>query len=182
VAQHERTRLPASLGSQQEAPRLAERDQHDHRFGDLPADPVAVPRDAVAAVAIEVEADGVELHAIALRQRHPHRFEHPGLQRLARCEVPWRRQPRLEHPPVVEEALPLRPVPRADELAEQRVRTGDPRIRVVDPRRGVEPRALHGREGPIEVRSGGAEERGLAGYFEGRGHDLFGSQRRPRSE
>src|SRR5919106_6084321 len=95
LAEEEGRRLAAALGAEQEAPRLAERDEDDDRILDLLADAIAVPRDAVLPVAVEVEADGVELHSVPFRQGLAHVLEHRGLEGFARVLSPRRGETRL---------------------------------------------------------------------------------------
>src|SRR4051812_32667697 len=80
-AEVERLRLPAAFGAEEELPRLSQREQGHYRLFDLLADPVAVPGDAVLAVAVEVEAGGIERNAVAAGEREPHVFEDLRAQR-----------------------------------------------------------------------------------------------------
>ena len=56
--------------SEPERPRVAQGDDGDDGLVAVPGDPVAVPRDAVAAVAVQVRPRPVELDAVALGQHH----------------------------------------------------------------------------------------------------------------
>src|SRR5690606_24029256 len=103
-----RGRAPAAR-PQQQAARGAERQQRDDRRFDLAANAIAVPGDAVPAVAVEVEPDRVEDRPVALGQRAAQRVEDRGFERLPGRERPERRQAWFEHLAVVDAPRTLRP-------------------------------------------------------------------------
>src|SRR5437868_13729806 len=84
----ERDGAPPAFWPQQEAARLAERDEHHHGFLDRCVDLVRMPGHAVAAVAIEVEPDRVEHDSVAARQAEAHLLQHAGLERHGGAQAP----------------------------------------------------------------------------------------------
>jgi hypothetical protein len=77
-----------------------------------------VPRDAVAAIPVEVEADRVEFALVASREDRSDLLEDGRLERFARLEAPRSRQPWFLHALVVHPAGSLLPVPTGEDLAE----------------------------------------------------------------
>lgn len=71
ISQCEHPRFPSTLRAKEEAPRLAKRDQHHYRALDLLVNVIGVPSDAVLAVPVEIESDGVEddLHMVGTGPR-----------------------------------------------------------------------------------------------------------------
>src|SRR5579862_5033559 len=120
AAQVEGPRRAASVRPEAERSRGAERDEGDDGPLDRGGDAVAVPGHAVAAVPIEVEADGIELDRVALGQDATRRLElGRQLDALAR---PARREPRLHDPPPVHHAVVPGPWEADDQLGEELVR------------------------------------------------------------
>src|SRR5882762_7840972 len=118
----EGARLTAAPRAEEELARFAERGQRHDRLLDLLGDPIAMPGHAVLAVAVEIEAGGVEDHAVTRRQREADVLEDPGLQRNAGADVPGSGQSRLQDAPVVHPAGALPPLAAVDHLAEECVR------------------------------------------------------------
>ena len=90
VAHRERDRGAAASGAEQQSPRVAERDDRDHGVLGLPApDGVAVPRDAVATVAVVAAASGDErlaqLGSVVVRERLAGRIQTGVRERFARA-------------------------------------------------------------------------------------------------
>src|ERR1700730_5452797 len=98
-----------------------------------------MPGHAILAVAVEIEAGGVEDQAVTRREREADVFEDSRLQRNARAEVPGRRQSRFEDTPIVHAAAALPPFAAVDHLAEEGVRAAHPTRNEVDPDLRVEP-------------------------------------------
>src|SRR5207237_1876835 len=80
----ERDGAPPAFWPQQEAARLAERDEHHHGFLDRCVDLVRMPGHAVAAVAIEVEPARVENDSVAARQAEEPLLQPAGRERQGR--------------------------------------------------------------------------------------------------
>src|SRR5580692_3793977 len=78
VSDRERARCAASARPKEQIARLTQRDERHDRLDDLLADLVTVPGDAVAAVAVQVEAGRVEQGAVASREGESHRIEDRG--------------------------------------------------------------------------------------------------------
>src|SRR5690349_13398620 len=79
-AEGEGDRLPSSLRSKKEHARRAYADRCDERLMHATCDVVAMPRDTVATIAIERDAQSFEARSVARIERDAHLFEH-GMKR-----------------------------------------------------------------------------------------------------
>ena len=162
----------AAPGTEQEAARMAERDDGDERLGDGARDPVAVPGDAVTAVAVEVGAHRVEGTLVVRRERRADVLERGRQRHLAGDVRPARHQPRCRHDPPVELLLGLLPRRGLEQPAEEVVGMAQPAGDVVDPRGVVEVMPHQAGEAVVRARGAGLlEERRLPREPGGLGHD-----------
>ncbi len=149
--------------------RLAPQRHGGHqRVGQHPRVTVTVPRHPVPAVAVEVDPDAVEPHAVTGAERGTDVVDHrrqlgqggrfvgvwswacagssaqrgrrvgPAPGPAAGADHPPRREPRLTDRALVHPHLALAPPRRVQHVVEQLVGTGEPAGCVVDPRDGVE--------------------------------------------
>ncbi len=129
---------PSPAWSEQEPPTTAERDRsHQRVLVSMPI-AVAVPGDAVATVAVQVDPDPIERDAIAIRQRGGDGAQRGRHLRSVDVGIPARSQARLDDLLVVHVDLALPPPPRLHELGEQLVRPAKPPRGDVDPGRVIE--------------------------------------------
>src|SRR5215207_2830697 len=144
----EAQRPPTALGPHQETARRTQREDGDDRRFSLAADPVAVPRHAVVAVAVEVGRDDREVGGVVLGQRVGH-----GRQGVWWVGPQLGRQPRLQHDLVVHAAMVRGPRSGGEHRLEQDVDTFDPLWNLVDPRPRAQLAATCSRE--LGVKGGG---------------------------
>src|SRR3954453_4721502 len=131
----EAPRAPARR-AEHERPRRAERDDRDHRVrGAAPADPVAVPGDAVATVPVEAHADRDEvlaqLGAVVAVELRPRLGQQRVRQFLVTPVVPQQARHgdlALVHLPAI-----LPPADVAQQVLQHRVGPGDPAGQVIHP-------------------------------------------------
>src|SRR5215207_5103863 len=129
----EAQRPPTALGPHQETARRTQREDGDDRRFSLAADPVAVPRHAVVAVAVEVGRDDREVGGVVLGQRVGH-----GRQGVGWVGPQLGCQPRLEHDLVVHAAMVRGPRSGCEHRLEQGVDAFDPPCNLVNPRPGAQ--------------------------------------------
>src|SRR5207244_5267759 len=86
-------RSPRARTKQEAAGRTDRHDGHE-RFFDVVGDAVAVPGDAVAPVAVEVETHRVERHSIAPRESSTHLLDERQERRVVGLETPPGREAR----------------------------------------------------------------------------------------
>ena len=130
---------------------MPDRHDDDEAVGPVAQHSVAVPRDAVVAVAVEVAPHRADRDAVALADRGRHGVDVGQVEALAEREAGGAAG-LLEHP-VVHRDLGTVPRQRLEQLVEHRVRAREPRRLVVEPRPLVE--VVRGRaRGTTSPRSG----------------------------
>ena len=133
----------ALLGPDEERAARAEREDRDARVLELAELLVAVPRDAVVAVAVVVEPDAPEADVVARRERGSRGVERRMRHRLTRGEPAG--QARIVDHALVHPPLALLPLDPREQRVEQRVGAVHPLARDIDPAVVVEVDALERR-------------------------------------
>ena len=128
VAEFVADRRAAVARPEPERAASSDADDGDVRFRETRAAQVAVPGDGVVSVAVPVEPDRVELHAVVRAQRSARRAEHRERLPAGRAAPP-RRQSRFGEAPVVHRDDALMPLEGLDERVERVVRAAQPRRR-----------------------------------------------------
>src|SRR3954451_15918715 len=123
VAKLEPPAGPTALGAQEEAPTLPERHDGDERVHVGLDDAIAVPGHAVGSVAVEVAADGMQVH-VALAEHTPDVVEPPGRVRTTLFPPPG--EAGLGESALPHHHLPLTPWQPIDQLSEQVIGIGQP--------------------------------------------------------
>jgi len=133
MTEPERGRLPASVRAQQERTGLTERHKGHYGIRDLGRYAVAVPGNAVAAVAVEVEPHRIEPDVVVRRERGARVLEPLVRARGRLVDAQPGGEAWLVDLPVVHPTPPLAPDNVTEELFEGLVGAGQPTRAVVDP-------------------------------------------------
>lgn len=152
MTQHESSGSPTSSRSKKELAWRTERNEGHNRIGDLGRDAIAVPSDAVGAVAVQIDSNRVETHVVVRGQGCTSNVEPFVLGGSLFVEPSPGREARLMNDLVVHPSASLAPCDISKELLECQIGAGHPVRAVVQPGGIVEMDSINATEGWIDRR------------------------------